>query len=257
MLKSHLNAIESVLLSQSKAASSAGHPNLRGGPREWFIKEFLSSHLPGTLEVGQGEVIDCESQPRPPQGQYRPQVDIVLYKRDLPKIFLAKDHSAFFAEGVLATIEVKSKLTKKDVKRACEVSLTNKSLKRNMPHKAIGSGWWPAGIVSYVVSFDGPKRIGTVVDWLPQIVSDLNTTSKFLPEYIVILGKGIVWRIDGSPFGRSSDFDRRHKWAWLEQKDQNLFALFIHMLSWMGWAMPPSNLSNYYRTLVLKNIQYR
>ncbi len=67
MILSHTNAIEKVLLAQSIAANTAGHPNLRGGPREWFIRDFLENHLPSTLQLGQGEIIDEDSKPHPSQ----------------------------------------------------------------------------------------------------------------------------------------------------------------------------------------------
>jgi hypothetical protein len=54
MIVSHLNAIEKVLIAQSRIADNAGHPNLRGGPREWFIQEYLETHLPTILEIGLG-----------------------------------------------------------------------------------------------------------------------------------------------------------------------------------------------------------
>ena len=57
MIESHLNAIESLLLAQGRIASNAGNPNLIGGPREWFVKNFLIEHLPETIRVGQGEII--------------------------------------------------------------------------------------------------------------------------------------------------------------------------------------------------------
>src|SRR5438046_816940 len=100
MLQSHLNAIEKALLTQSELAKNAGHPNLRGGPREWLIRGFLLGHLPSNLEIGQGEIIDPFSKPNPPQGSYRPQVDIVIYRRDLPKITLSPFDQAFLVEGV-------------------------------------------------------------------------------------------------------------------------------------------------------------
>lgn len=108
MILSHTNAIEKVLIAQSAAAQNAGHPNLRGGPREWFIRgirDFLQNHLPTSLEIGQGEIIDEDSKPSPPQDSYRPQVDIVVYRRDLPRITYSRDNAAFLAEGVIATIE--------------------------------------------------------------------------------------------------------------------------------------------------------
>lgn len=49
MLISHLNAFEQILIAQSSDAQNAGHPNIRGGPREWFIRDFLENHLPSTL----------------------------------------------------------------------------------------------------------------------------------------------------------------------------------------------------------------
>lgn len=108
MILSHTNAIERILVAQSAVAQNAGHPNLRGGPREWFIRDFLQNHLPGILEIGQGELIDEDSTPEPIKGSYRPQVDIVIYRRDLPKITYSRDNAAFLAEGVVGTIESKS-----------------------------------------------------------------------------------------------------------------------------------------------------
>jgi|GEM_PF-5114118 len=35
MLQAHLKAIEKLLVAQSQIAKNAGHPNLRGGPREY------------------------------------------------------------------------------------------------------------------------------------------------------------------------------------------------------------------------------
>jgi hypothetical protein len=65
MLASHLNAIEAVLIAQGKVASNARHPNLIGGPKEWFIRNFLAAHLPSTVRIGQGEIINAQSKPRP------------------------------------------------------------------------------------------------------------------------------------------------------------------------------------------------
>ncbi|NKC11269.1 MAG: hypothetical protein GKR94_03390 [Gammaproteobacteria bacterium] len=133
MLESHTNAIEQILLAQSKAAQNAGHPNLRGGPREWFIRDFLMNHLPSSLEIGQGEIIDENSQPEPAPDEYRNQVDIVVYRRDLPKIMYSQDNAAYLAEGVVATIESKSDLTECELTKACQASQSHKALSRTPP----------------------------------------------------------------------------------------------------------------------------
>jgi len=58
LLISHLNKIEEVLGARSMVAKNAGHPNLRGGPREWFIREFLEGYLPSSFRIGQGDITD-------------------------------------------------------------------------------------------------------------------------------------------------------------------------------------------------------
>ena len=254
MLKSHLNAVESVLLAQSQSASNAGHPNLRGGPREWFIRDFLSTHLPGTLEVGQGEVIDSSSSPRPPRGNYRPQVDIVLYRKDLPKIFVAQDHCAFLAEGVMATIEVKSQLDTEKLKQASKASLCHKSLTRSIPAIGMGSGWRPEHIISYVVAFDGPPEVRTIATWLSELCEDFKSSPEQLPELIVILGKGVVWRLNSFPALKLDPPPEGYNWAYVQQSEKNLFTLFVHMLGWLGWATPPPNVSGYCAALSFKEI---
>lgn len=254
MLRSHMNAIEAILLAQSTVASNAGHPNLRGGPREWFIRDFLSAHLPGTLEIGQGEIIDALSPPSPRPGDYRPQVDIVLYRRNLPKITYARDTCAFLAEGAMATIEVKSVLTQEAVKTACQASLTHKRLQRGIPMHAMGGGWRPQHIVSYLVAFDSRASIATVAGWLTQTSLLLNAAPNLLPEMLVVLGKGLVWRIDTFPDVPIQTATAGHTWAYVQQCDQNLFTFFVHMLSWMGWATSPPNLMEYTQSLALPNI---
>jgi hypothetical protein len=221
MLVSHINAIEKILLAQSNAAENAGHPNLRGGPREWFIRDFLENHLPANLEIGHGEIIDRNSKPSPSPGEYRPEVDIVIYRRDLPKISYSKDNTAYLVEGVVATIESKTRLKKRDLKQACEASIANKSMKRN--------------IVSYVFAYDGPKNILTVGNWLPKISQELRVSAEQLVEMIIILGKGVIWNKDkffaipsDTPENDGSDDDQ---WIYFEQHEKNLFVLFTHLLS--------------------------
>ena len=256
MLRSHLNAIEAVLLAQSNTASNAGHPNLRGGPREWFVRDFLSNHLPANLQVGQGEIIDPSSVPGTDLNTYRPQIDIVLNRKDVPVITLSENDSIFLAEGVMATIEVKSRLKKYgkgSLEKACETTVKLKKLERNLSTSGMGGGSWPEHIVSYIVSFDGPAKIDTVAKWLPQIRNNLQCTPAEMPEMIVILGKGVVFRIDAWPTIKIIPSPQNKIWAFQQQKEQNLFSLFTHMLSWMGWITSPPDIGGYCKSLVFKN----
>ncbi|MEN8216008.1 MAG: DUF6602 domain-containing protein [Pseudomonadota bacterium] len=239
MIVSHLNAIEKVLIVQSEIAKNAGHPNLRGGPREWFIQEYLENHLPTILEMGQGEIIDADSKPSPDPDNYRPQVDLVIYRRDIPKIVYSKNNVAFLAEGVKATIEVKSKLTLKDLEQACRASKIHKALNRSTCRSQ-------KAIISYVVAYHGPQQMSTVAKWLSDLVSTLEATPDELVEMIIVLGKGIVWRINAFPeFELKKPIPSGKHWAYFDSKDNNLYAMFTHMLTWVSSSSPTPDVSGY------------
>ena len=104
MLKTHVDAVEGSLLATSQIAANTGHSLHKGTPRESFIKEFLEGHLSERVAIGTGEIIDAKSPPNPPATAQRPQFDIVLYKRDYPKLNIGGGISAFLAESVVATI---------------------------------------------------------------------------------------------------------------------------------------------------------
>ena len=242
MLASHLNAIEQILIAQSVVAKNAGHPNLRGGPREWFLREFLEGHLPSTLEIGQGEIIDAESEASPPRDRYRHQVDIVVYRRDVPKITFSRNNAAFLVEGVMATIESKSVLTEEELKSACRASISHKRLTRDPVR--IQFGRVLPHVVSYVVAFDGPANISTVANWLQPIANELSVIPDRLVEMVVVLGKGVVWRIDAFPELPVGEASTGHHWAFIQQPDKNLFMMFAHMFTWAaGFSPPPSALA--------------
>ena len=244
MLLSHINAIERILIAQGVAAQNAGHPNLRGWPREWFIRDFLKNHLPSNLEIGHGEIIDQDSVPEPDQGEYRPEVDIVIYRRDLPKIAYSRDITAFLSEGVLATIESKSVLTEENLLNACRASYAHKSLKRMTPLHALGN-LPPKNITSYVIAYDGPANVSTVANWLPEIMENLNITVEKMVEMVVILGKGVIWQKDKVSVIPVSDIPEDRQWVFFEQSEKNLFLLFTHMMTLVSYLSSPPDTLGY------------
>jgi len=75
-----------------------------GFAREHFVKNVLSSFLPKSVIIGSGEIIDGE-------GRRSGQQDVIVYRADFPVITSLTPVSVFLAEGVIATIEVKSNLS--------------------------------------------------------------------------------------------------------------------------------------------------
>jgi hypothetical protein len=164
MLKSHIDAVEGVILETSKIPANTGHSLHKGTPRETFIRKFLQEHLSERVAVGTGEIIDANSKP----GEKRNQIDIVIYKRDYPRLSFGADINGFLAESVVATIEVKSLLDQEELRKASRAAKAVKCLARNI-NALMSAGYQPPSILSYVVAYDGPASMETVYGWLPDI----------------------------------------------------------------------------------------
>jgi len=66
MLKTHVDAVEGLLLEISKIPANSGHSLHKGTPREAFIRTFLESHLSESVSLGTGEIIDANSKAKRP-----------------------------------------------------------------------------------------------------------------------------------------------------------------------------------------------
>ncbi len=170
MLITHFSHLEKELLTVAQRPASSGHSLHKGTPRESFVRTYLESHLSSLLAIGSGEVIDCTSRPSDP----RPQVDLVVYKRQYPKLNLGGGIDAFFAESVLATIEVKSTVTKDELRQAMRAALKLKALARDQASVwTIGPGYKPPGMLCFVVAYDGPAQMETLQGWVRELDAEL------------------------------------------------------------------------------------
>lgn len=182
MLKAHLEAVEASLLATSRIPANAGHSLHKGTPREAFIKEFLEGHLSERVAVGTGEIIDCNSMPNPPSTAQRHQYDIVLYKRDYPRLEIGGGIHAFLADSVVATVEVKSTLDSDELKKAIRAAHAAKQLTRNVV-TSFTTGYQPPTILNYVVAYDGPAKMSTVHGWIAPTHSALG-----IPPAVLTVG---------------------------------------------------------------------
>ena len=74
--------------------------------RAAFIRGVLEPFLPSSYAIGSGRIIDSI-------GQSSDSIDIVIYRRDFPRLNLPGSSDVFLYESVLATIEVRTKLIRK------------------------------------------------------------------------------------------------------------------------------------------------
>jgi hypothetical protein len=106
------------------SASVLEHASDLGTVREHFIQAVLENFLPKTVIVGRGEIIDGTEQGR--SGQQ----DIILYRADFPVITSHTSINTYLIEGVIATIEVKSDLSKVGLSASFESAAKVKRLEK-------------------------------------------------------------------------------------------------------------------------------
>lgn len=241
MLKSHFDLIENELVHLSKIPENSGHPLHKGTPRENFIKEFLERHLPLNLAIGTGEIIDAKSYPREKRNQY----DIIIYKKSFPKLDFGSNISAFLIESVIATIEVKSNLTKAEFGKALKSAYNAKQLNTSFSNPSIKAGYIPPKILNYIVAYNGPGKIEIINNWIKEFSKKLGIDKKYnLPNVeskrhtipspsidgVFILQKGFFC-FDNSPitFSNPAIISRLPdlKWFYSNGVKGNLFVFFL------------------------------
>jgi hypothetical protein len=241
MLITHFKEVENVILSQARIQRSVGHNNHKGTPREIFIREYLEKHSSEIVAFGSGEIIDAASLP----GEKRNQIDIVIYKKEYPKLDFGGNVSGFLAESVIATIEVKSNLDEKEFESAYLAAINCKRLKRTFHH---GLKMWydPPAIQNYIIAYDGPEKMATIFKWIKNLDEKHKTKYHDMPvlrkdrinipsptlDGIFVLGKGFV-HFDNFMISNLDDSTRMAnpdlKWIFGNSKDANLFTFFMNL----------------------------
>ncbi len=122
MLKERLALLEKQMeLRLQEIRLSQKHSGIKGASTEEALREFLRQFLPPYNRVGEGEVVDQNS-------QISRQIDVIITNEHHPFINDFSKPSTFIIEGVAAVGEVKSILTGIELERSLENSLCFKRL---------------------------------------------------------------------------------------------------------------------------------
>ena len=239
MIERHLADYEAVLKALSGVLNKAGHPQHKGTPREYLVKHFLEENIGGAFGIGTGEIIDQSSQP----DKERNQIDIIIYNKEYPKLSLGGGIDAFFIESVIATIEVKSNLTEKELRTSLATARRIKGLKSSKVSKTVD---FQPNVVNYVFGFTGPKNIETTFGHLQKFIQDQKIelpalAAKYeermkqecpLVDMICVLDQGIV-AYDTSIIDLADDDTRAKKpdSKWVRIETQVLLWFYLHLTS--------------------------
>ena len=175
LLNDHFNRIQEILKAEGKAARSFINPVNKGLIREAFIRQFLSKNIAPLWGVGTGEIIHQNSETL---GEKRPQIDAVIHDHRHPKLPLAGGIDLYFVETVSSTIEIKSQLKKKHLKKTGKAARRVKQLALDSYNSrdVERTGYQPLPYpYSFLFAYDGPKNIETVLGWVKEMAENDET----------------------------------------------------------------------------------
>lgn len=273
MLTTHMGLCEKLLASQSAILNSAGHNVHKGTAREIFIRDFLSKHLPESVGIAVCcEIIDLNTKPGAKARDY----DIVIYKKNYPKIHFGGAVNALLSESVIATIEVKTTLDQAGLEQAICAANAAKKLSRNIDWVA-SAGYVPKGIFSFVVAYDGPAQMQTVQGWIgglqtknkivvPPIPKDETRLEVVVPtiDAVFVLGKGFIL-CDNAPVSPLTDQERKkhagnnNMWVYNDSPldEGSLLLLFMYLTTAIsGLSLETFNPAAYAQSFSFPNVTY-
>jgi hypothetical protein len=239
--------ISTKLLVDFETSAGMNHQGNKGAFRESAVKEFLSDNrLPARLGLGTGEVISSF-------GGVSKQSDIVVYDR-LNSIPLLYNESVqvFPIESVYGVIEIKSKLSKDELIKSLENIKSIKDLVIDggaayLPSRGAHAhnASRPFGIVfAYALASNSLESLTeNLKDW------ERENPSKFWPNMIVVLGKGVIHHFgEGGLTCLSNEDLRRAKYAaGLYHEGDAFFHFYSTLLTLCsGVELPRLSLNSYY-----------
>ena len=123
--------ISKYLKSESDPLGSLTKHELEGdAARAAFIRSVLDRFLPETYGVGSGQIMDSK-------GNLSGKLDIIIYRRDFPRLDLPGTRDIFLYESVIATFEIAAKLVKKTFFEALDQCAALAELSPDIDHKVM------------------------------------------------------------------------------------------------------------------------
>jgi hypothetical protein len=233
--------MEKVLVTQAEAAGIFDHPDNIGAAREVFVKHFLKNNLPPHLQLWTGEIIDHTVTPN--NRDRRHQVDLAIARDDVPVFRVDENAAALMpCEAVLATIEVKSQLTKEHAFSALRAIRAWRAMERSDGSVIALVKAPPSRIINYIFAFKGPT-IETLAAYMREFSDKNSVPLGFLFDVCVVLDRGTIVVNDGEVLERKGE----HSYLWLEQEQDNLFLFMASMFrSATGFLSTPPALERYF-----------
>ncbi len=190
-IRDQFRKIAALISAQAAVAGGTGHAPTTGKLRELIIQKFLRPHLPRTLDIRSGIIVDST-------GARSTQQDCIIVDTHLPIIDVGSETEGIIvAESVVGTIEIKSYLDKQELISTLKACAQTKALIRK-GEQVYAKGpaeirvSKPHPINTYIFAYDG-SDLEAVAGHMAEFAKEKNDGG-MVPEATCVLTKGVLLR---------------------------------------------------------------
>jgi hypothetical protein len=159
------------------------HNGAKGSAAEDVLIRFLNAHLPKRFSASSGFVLDRND-------QVSPQTDVVIYDAFNCPVYRASDKDGIFpADNVAAVVEVKSRLTTKDLEDSFRKIAKIKSLSKTTPRNYLG-GLQLMQTMGCILAFESDLALDTTLSQYAELIKIHKIGPH--PDLVVILNRGVL-----------------------------------------------------------------
>lgn len=179
MLKEAFESIsKKMTLDFSEVTSRINHNGEKGTARENVLQNYLRNYIPDKYNFSKGTIIDCND------NQSR-QVDIIIHDKYTTPCLIDMDSTKVIpVESVYAVIEVKSTLTKEELRKSIENINSVKQLKKNT---IVGVSYPTAGLV---FAYDSDASLDSIYKNVVELSAGIEPENRV--SCVCVLNKGII-----------------------------------------------------------------
>ena len=190
-LEEELRNLQRALLDSYKRAKSIKHPRDKGGQREEILRHFLTKHglLPENVKIP-----SVSTRMISPSGHISPELDVLFINRSDSIVLKRFENTLEYypVESVLGTIQVKSKLTKKELVGGLKHIQDFKSIRPTRPiRRKMGSLTMESGLhrrFGILFAYEQGIRWDQIVNHLRDHVKEC--PNNLWPNMVVVLDAG-------------------------------------------------------------------
>lgn len=220
------------------------HKGAKGTAREDIVRKFLSDYLPEAFEIGTGEIVDLS-------GKRSDQTDLVIFDRlNCPKLVQAGDIRIYPAEGVLAVIEVKTKLDSNSLIKSIENIRHSKELNKSAYYRTgnIVNTWTMYGktyehfpMMGYIFAYESID-----LEVLGKKLDEINISQGIPPEHqvdvICLFDKGVIAHVNKEEklisWAEPTDLDNRETNVTGVKTKHSLLLFYVMLHDQLSIAKP-------------------